>query len=331
MDRQINYFNCLKILVVIAAVSAFCRASFSQEEEPRFESVEKTWKLQPFLDFPSYSYYLGAPDVHGHAYVPNFSPRLGLTVGIRQIEVTYASALEMPEEEIQRRGQTEQNSLILQTRWRSMAVDLYVQNYRGLYAGNPLTEVDTQRPKRYTQFPDAAVNNFGINFYYLFSEDKYSFKAAFNQKEIQTQSGGSFFLMPFYNHLDLQTGNRIIVGSDPNSLQVLPKMKSINLKTLGLVYGFGYTWVIPNSSWYWVGQAGVGPAVQYQQEMSRQNSETLATALAGKFNFNSALAKNTQDETFGIKIIWDTMYSRLGSLDMYSTVIVGSFFYGYRF
>lgn len=312
-------------------LSGVCIQALALEEESRFEKIEKFWKLQPFVDFPSYSYYLGAPDVHGYAYVPNFSPRLGMTLGLKQVEVTYASAMELPEDEIQRRGHTDQNSFIVQTRWRSMAVDFYIQNYRGLYAGNPLTELDIQRPRRYTQFPDAAVYNFGINFYYLFSEDKYSFKAAFNQKEVQTKSGGSFFLMPFYNHLDLQTGNRLIVGSDPNTLQSLPKMKSINLKTLGMVYGFGYTWIIPNTSWAWSGQGGVGPAVQYQQEMSRSNDEMTATAIAGKFNLNSGIAKNTQTETLGLKVIWDTMYSRLGSLDMYSTMIVGTFFYGFRF
>lgn len=323
---------CLRCFLFIAlnAGSASC---FAEEDEPRFEEIEKKWRLQPFIDVSSYSYYLGEPDIRGYAYVPNFSPRNGLTVGAKQFEISYAAAWDLPEDEIQRRGRTEQSSVMFQTRWRSMAIDLYFQNYRGLYAGNPLTELDTHRPRRYTQFPDATVNNFGINFYYSFAEDRYSFKAAFSQKEIQTRSGGSFFLMPFYNQLDLQTGNRIVVGSDPNALQALPKTKSVKLKTLGMVYGLGFTWVIPDSSWYWAGQSGIGPAIQYQQQQERGggDEETTAISAAGKFNFNSALAHNTQNETYGMKIIWDTMYSRLSSLDVYSTMIVGTFFYGYRF
>ena len=331
--------SSIKILFLRLFLSYLCLfiwpySSFGAEtsSEKTFEQLERHFKLQPFFDFPSYSYYFGAPDINGYAYIPNFSPRLGLTVGWKQFEIGFGVGLPIPDAETYRRGTTEQSNLMIQTRWRKTAYDFYLQSYRGLYASNPLTEFDGQRPDRYTQFPDAKVNNYGINFYYLLDEESnYSLKAAFNQKEIQRETGGSYFLMPFYNHLDVDTGYRLIPGSDPNSLKKTPQVRLISLETLGLVYGKGHLWVIPESDWYGVIQVGMGPAVQYQRETFINREEGSSTSLAGKFSFNGAFASNTQTSTYGAKMIWETMYSRLGSTDMYSTVVTLTLFYGQRF
>lgn len=319
------------IVYVVIVLCSFIAFGNENTGEERFEQLEKKLKIQPFLDFPSYSYYFGAPEINGYAYIPNFSPRLGLTVGWKQFEIGYGLGLPIPDAEIYRRGTSEQSNLMIQSRWKNSAFDFYWQSYRGLYASNPLTELDGQRPDRYTQFPDAKVNSYGFNYYHLLDEGNYSLRAAFNQKEIQRQSGGSFYIMPFYSHLDMDTGYRIIPGSDPNSLKKSPQVRLISLETLGVVYGKGHLWVIPDSSWYGVVQAGLGPAVQYQRETLINREEGSSTSLAGKFNFNGAIASNTQTETFGAKIIWETMYSRLGSTDMYSTIVTLTFFYGFRF
>lgn len=69
---------------------------------------------------------------------------------------------------------------------KKVTFDLFVQNYKGFFLEN--------RKENYTLFPDMKFTRYGVFGQYVFNGNKFSYRAAFDQSEIQLQSAGSLLL-----------------------------------------------------------------------------------------------------------------------------------------
>ena len=127
--------------------------------EEFFEALEGPVLVQGVLELPFYSFYLGAPNVKGVAYLPSFAPRLGPRIMWKNIGATVTFALPIPKNEKYRRGTSDQRNFILNSYWRQNAVDLYYQKFRSFYVSSPFRELSVNKPARYPQLPDAEVTN----------------------------------------------------------------------------------------------------------------------------------------------------------------------------
>ncbi|KYG61658.1 hypothetical protein AZI86_18355 [Bdellovibrio bacteriovorus] len=311
----------ISLMLLLVPLSAFSS----------FEEIQKPYLLRPFLELPTYSFYLGAPDIKGYAFVPNYATRLGLTAGWKENQITLAFSLPIPKEEIDRRGRSEQQSLIIHTHIFDYDIDIYSQYYRGFYAGNPVTEFSFNKSERYTQFPDASVTNMGANLYIVFDDTRYSPRAAFDQTKIPLVDGGSWFVMPFLNYLVLDMGDKIILGSESDALQTFPDVNHLHLVSLGSTVGYGHTWLIPAYAAAFSAQSSLGPAIQSQTLENPGVAPEKTWGFSAKWGLKLSLAHNSQDQMVGARIFLDTLYSRLGTQDIYSTLMAGQVFYGYRF
>src|SRR5262249_37557971 len=157
----------------------------------------RPWRVQGVLEFPIYSFYLGAPAVHGVAYVPNFAPRLGPRILYKDVGATLTLGLPIPDSEQRRRGDSSHTGLVLSSYWRQVAMDVFYHRFRGFYVASPFTELSLHKPERYPQLPDARATTWGVNFYYAVKPSSYSLKAAFELDEFQLKSGGSWIFNPF--------------------------------------------------------------------------------------------------------------------------------------
>lgn len=313
--------------ILIFALSSF--ASAEEGEPPTFDIFSERAMVRGLLEFPAYSFYLGSPDIKGVAYVPNFSPRLGAQGSFDDFRLTLTLALPVPPEEVERRGKSEQFSLMLNRYWRQYAVDAYYQRYKGFYVSSPFTELDLHKADRYPQLPDAVISNYGVNFYYVVTPDHYSLSAAFSQIEFQAFDGGSWLINPFFNHLELDTGQKFLPGSDPNSLQSPPSLNSTILDTAGLGLGYGYTWVRDRR--FMVAQGILGCGGQYQQIDQGGADLKDKLNLAAKVNLNLSAGYNFKVYSMGAKILGDSLFSSVRGTQLYSTVLSAQLFVGGRF
>lgn len=324
-----NFILCLFLCATSAASDEF--ATVPEHNSSFFEEIKSPWIVKPYLELPTYSLYLGPPDIKGYALVPNFAVRFGAVVGWRQSSVTAAFSLPIPQEELDRRGDSEQENIAIHANWFGWNFDLYSQSYKGLYAGNPINEVSLNKASRYTQFPDASVRSIGLNIYYVFQNAQYDISSAFDQVKIPILDGGSWFLMPFVNHLELDMGSKVVPGTEVDAITTRPEVNHLKLTSLGGTLGYGRTWLLERSESYFSIQSAIGPAIQIQSRAAANSPAESSTGLSGKWNFRVSWAKNNQQHTWGLKIFTDTLYSRLGELDIYSTVMTGQIFYGWRF
>ncbi len=297
-------------------------------EESSFEAIEHPWAVQALAEFPTYSFYLGAPNVEGVSYQPNVNLRLGTRIVWKNFGATLVLPLPLPESERRRRGDSSQTSLVLNKYWRQHAADLYYQKFRGFYVASPWAEIGN-RPDRYPQLPDALVRNAGLTWYYARSPETYSLKAAFSQTEIQSRSGGSWLNAYFYNRLDVDLGARFLPGSDPNSLQGMPNLASGRFETAGAGGGYGYTFI--RDRYFATGQLIFCPALQYQRIKKSEGGDAEHVSLAVKANLNLAAGWNEKTFVAGVKILIDSQYSKIDKTQVWSSLPVGQVFVGGRF
>lgn len=285
--------------------------------------------IRGLIEFPVYSFYLGAPRINGVAYVPNFSPRLGLHTSWKEYGLTFSIALPLPKEEIERRGNSDQFNLVLNRYWRRYGLDLYYQSYRGFYVASPFTELNVQKPSRYPQLPDAHVINSGFNWYQVLHPERYSLSASFAQNEIQLVSGGSWLLTGFFNHLQMKSGEAFIAGSDPNSMQTRPELQSGTFQTVGAGGGYGHTWIKEKAFLTVQGISGAGAQIQQIDELNGQRENRIS--LAFKLNANAAIGYTKQSYVIGGKVLADALVSNVKNTQIFSTLVNGQVFFGARF
>ncbi|MGE4132253.1 MAG: DUF4421 family protein [Bdellovibrionales bacterium] len=294
-----------------------------------FQPIQHRWSVAGVLDFPIYSFYLGAPDVNGVAYVPNFAPRLGPKVTYKDFGAMVTFGLPLPGVEKKRRGQSSLTSVVFGSYWRGDALDIYYQNIKGFYVASPFTELSFNKPERYPQLPDARVLNFGLNWYHVKNPRQYSLKAAFDLSEKQLKSGGSWVYNPFYNHLEISVGNEFIPGIDNDALVELPNLASARSDTVGMTMGYGQTWI--HQRLFASALGGLGPALQYQQFSRADGNNTQKLGFSAKLNINLSAGWNSEDYFLGGKFLLDTLWSQISDVQVWSSLINFQVVFGRRF
>ena len=326
----------LLIFFSLVASIATCRAWAIEPSEvlpsvieDLFKPVKHPWVVQGILEIPTYSLYVGGPSVKGVSYQPNVAPRIGTRILWKDWGTMLSLSLPIPKSEQTRRGYSSQTSIVINNYWRQYATDFYFQRFRGFYVSSPLTELQANKPTLYPQLPDATVFNYGFNLYRTVNPQNFSLKAAFSQTEFQTKSGGSFLFTVFYNHLEINVGDRLLLGSDPNSLKEMPNLDKGKFDTLGAGYGYGHMAI--SKDFFASGLITFAPAVQYQDiQRVEQNRATLVN-VAAKGTLNIAAGWNSDEYVGGAKFLVDSLYSRVSGNEFWSSLISAQLFYGVRF
>lgn len=297
--------------------------------EDLFKPVKHPWIVQGILEIPTYSFYVGGPSVKGVSYQPNVAPRIGTRILWKEWGTMLALSLPIPKSEQTRRGDSSQTNIVLNNYWRQWATDFYFQRFRGFYVSSPLTELQASKPGLYPQLPDAKVFNYGVNLYRSVSPQNYSLKAAFSQSEFQLKSGGSILFTFFFNHLEIDVGDRLFQGSDPNALNELPNLDKGRFNTLGAGYGYGYTHI--RDDFFASALITAAPALQHQDIQKVDDRHSSSVSWAAKGTLNLSAGWNPDEYMGGAKILVDSLYSRVSGNEFWSSLISAQLFLGARF
>ena len=305
------------------------RLSEGTEIEGNFQKFPENWIVRPVVEFPLSVFYIGAPDVNKAAYIPNFNIGLGANVSWKTYGGTFTFALPLPSDEIRRRGQTQQTAFVFNSYWHGNAMDLYYQNYHGLYLSRPLDEFDFNKADVYPQLPDAEILSYGVNWYHNLDPENYSLSAAFDQKEFQIKDGGAWIINPFFNHLRVSLGKTFISGTNPDLPQTLPGITLGSFETFGAAVGYGYMWV--HHRYFADAQGAIGPALQYENFQNISQRQLTHFSFAAKINVNLSAGYNGRLWLMGIKLLLDSLSSQTSTTQMASSLVDAQVFIGRRF
>lgn len=110
---------------------------------------------------------------------------------------------------------------------RSFIYDIYLQSQKGFYQ-------DSDDKESYLLEPNASIKILGGSFLYIFNNKRFSYKAAFQQSEIQAKSQGSFLLGGniFYSK----------VNTEDSSISFESISKQEENLQFGIQGGYAYSW-----------------------------------------------------------------------------------------
>lgn len=160
------------------------------------------------------------------SYKPNSPYGIGLGVTYKNISLSGSYGFDFMRDK--KKGTTKSLDLQYHRYGRKVVVDIFFQNYKGLY-----TDTD-EKNGIYTYFPDVHLIQYGAFAQYIFNGNRFSYRAAFDQDELQLKSTGSFLLGGgvYYNK------------AKSDSSLVFIDERQLNNFQFGVSAGYAYTWVI---------------------------------------------------------------------------------------
>ena len=88
------------------------------------------------------------------------------------------------------------------------------------------------------------IYSFGLNAFYIFNSNKFSYKAAFVRNQVQIKSAGSL-ICGIFSQLDVaETQQGFIPHEFPDSIRSNFDLKAFKTLAVGVTVGYLYTWVI---------------------------------------------------------------------------------------
>jgi len=161
-------------------------------------------------------------------YMPNNPAKLGAGFSVNNSVISFAYGYGFDFLRDKDKGKTEALDFQYHYYSRKFVFDIYIQKYKGFY-----TE-DSPDGKNLTLYPDMKVKQYAFYGHYVFNNEKYSYRAVFNQNEKQLKSAGSFLL----------GGGIYITDIDSDSTFIYNDKKSFNRVQFGVSGGYAYTWVL---------------------------------------------------------------------------------------
>ena len=293
-----------------------------------FEIYPEKWKAMTFIAVPFYSFYLGTPRVDGVAFLPNFNPDLGISLGYKGWSLRFTEPFNiLPDYENSRRGDSTKQEFILSISWHQFAIDVYTQYYKGFYISTPVTSLGGGQPQKYAQLPDTQVHNAGANLYYALHPEKYSIAAAFAHTEFQFKSGGSSIYNLYLNRLDMNPGSQFIAGTAPGA-NLRPQISAGTFWSAGASAGYGYTYAYERYFVTAQGMLGLGPQFQ---ELADNGGEYDRFNLQMKINAALAFGINRRYDFAGFQGLLDSIYGQIRDGQLASSLVSTMIYYGRRF
>lgn len=165
--------------------------------------------LYPVLKQRSLNFELAKRDRSSSlTFKPNNTYNLGLGVYLFELGLEFSFAIPLQEKSLERFGESKARDIqlnILSKRW---GVDAFYQRYTGFYIVDKDNEPLPTEP--FPQRPDIGTKNFGLTGHYVFNNQKFSFRSAYNFSERQLYSGGSFLLFAALNTFRASADSSIV-------------------------------------------------------------------------------------------------------------------------
>ncbi len=178
-------------------------------------------------------------------YRPNNKINFGLGASYRALTLNIGVGIPGVNKDQDKRGRTrylDAQANLYTKRW---ATNLFLQGFRGYYiSSHTKAELgwvqDTELPTR----PDVREYNFGVSTVHIFNNDRFSYRAAFNQDAWQRKSQGTLLAGGYLTYFRLRSDSSLV------PMQLAPQFESgLHMRRggfidLGASGGYAYTLVI---------------------------------------------------------------------------------------
>lgn len=239
-------------------------------------------------------------------YLPNSPFNVGLGFNYKMIGINLGFNLPIINE-TSKYGKTNFIDLQSHAYGRKLIVDFYLQRYKGYYLADNVVINFNNYDKVYIR-PDLATLNFGVEIQYLLNWNKFTFRGAFLQNEIQLKSAGSPIIGAFVGLVNIKADSSVI----PKDLKYIDYFNNYNfykssIRTSNFSIGYGYTLVLPYHFFLTAAaSAGLGFNTTLLQQRGMGSTAHLGSSVAGTLRLG--LGYNSRRFFSGIHFV-GTRYS----------------------
>jgi len=247
---------------------------------------------------------------------PNSPTAIGVGFNYKEYGLAIAFGIPKSEESKTKYGTTKRLDIQINKIGEKVGIDGFAQFYKGYYNINPDDFLDWETDA-YPQLPEMKVISVGLNGFYIFNSDQFSFKAAFVRNQVQLKSAGSFTVGLFGRFDMADTESGFIPNELPDSIANQFDLKSFSTLAVGVTAGYLYNWVISKNFFI---NVGLTPGFGYEriQLETLESDISVENAPAVQLAARAALAYESKHFYAGISgvIIWRNFEYKGYDLDL---------------
>jgi hypothetical protein len=233
------------------------------------------------------------------AFKPNNSYSFGVGLYLFELNFELTFAVPLDEKSIERFGESSARDLQLNVLGKKWGLDAYYQKYSGFYVTDSNTEVPDNSP--FPQRPDIVSRNVSLTGNYVFNNQKFSFRSAYNFAERQLFSKGSLLLFSSLSSFKLEADSSIINDEQQVVLGEDVSFKNLNYTSFSIAPG--YTYSIVFNGFFLNGTLSVGPSHHWIGFQRDGDSKEKATALNSFVAARIGIGYNGQRVFGGISFV----------------------------
>ncbi|TRX56248.1 DUF4421 domain-containing protein [Fulvivirga sp. M361] len=273
-----------------------------EEENNRFRDIEYTPSINTYLGFGFYLFDVG---FELSFQVPNDS----------QDELTY--------------GRTKAFDVQANIYLNKWGADVAVQNYSGFYFEDPESHFSQwQSGDPFPQRSDLEMRNLQFNTFYIFNHEKFSYRSAFNQADMQLKKAGSFLLGISASSFRFSADSSLMPFESRSMLEENATLRAGRATVLGLLPGYTHNFI--HEQLYLNLSLSLGPAHLWTR-YTTENLEQDDIAIRAIFNVRAAAGYNSDTFFGGISLVSQSVNYAIDNLNVIGSSGNIKFFIGYRF
>lgn len=223
-------------------------------------------------------------------YRPNVNSALGIGVRFKGIGLSYSFKIIGDPLVSRLTKKSKHTDIRVNSLGRRIGYDINYQDYQGYFRSNfdingfsNLFRSIKNLGKQDSVFTrdDLRVRNYSANVYYIFTPERFSYRAAFVFDERQLKSGGSFLVNGAINLTRVNAGssilpNNIEIDFDPSVLY-----SDINFYTLSIAPGYAYNFIYKEKFYTSLGVSAMAGLAFFEGRKDTNNSSFLRPSLNG--------------------------------------------------
>lgn len=259
-------------------------------------------------------------------FKPNNSYTVGLGAYVFDLALEVTFAIPINEKDKETFGESRARDLQINALSRNWGGDLYYQKYTGFYSDDGSFYPED---KPYPQRADITSKNFGLTGVYIFNDEKFSVRSAFNFSERQLKSGGSWLITGTVNSFKLNADSAVVSADYRSSIGQGSDFEELRYTTFSVAPGYAYNFIY--KKFFLSGALMLGPAhnwTYYKAEDQPERNDIRVNVFS-----STRLGLGYSNDRFfaGINFVMQSRAVRFEDVQVRNSTSTFRFLVGYRF
>lgn len=285
--------------------------------------------IWPVLKKREISFDLNSRDDKGKklSYKPNTSFSAGVGFYIFEVAAEITLAVPIGERSKTTYGSSDARDLQINFLGKQWGVDAYHQKYNGFYVPNP--NPNSAFPNVFIKRSDIELINTGVNVRYVFNNNKFSLKSAYNYSERQLKSAGSFIMSGTLNTFRLQADSSVLSEIYAPAISATSTFKNFQYTAFSVAPGYAYSLIY--KSFFLNGTFSIGPAHYWIEYTAPDQSTQYNITLNTFADVRVALGYNSEHFFGGMSLVAQSRDIRFDEIHFTNGTTAFKLLFGYRF